>query len=74
MVPLLRQGQYFAASAPGVDQMMALIDGEPLPPPDRTWQHQRLADLNFLPFVLLRCAVRFEHPALHLRPRRPARC
>src|ERR1700733_9789199 len=33
MVPLLRQAQYFAAIGAGVDQMMALIDGEPLPPP-----------------------------------------
>lgn len=38
MVPLLRQGQYFAAISAGVDQMMALIDGENLPPPDRSWQ------------------------------------
>src|ERR1700733_1488046 len=41
MVPLLRQGQYFAAISAGVDQMMRLIDGESLPPPDRTWQPQR---------------------------------
>lgn len=32
MVPLLRQGQYFAAISAGVDQMMRLIDGESLPP------------------------------------------
>jgi uncharacterized protein len=38
MVPLLRQGQYFAAISAGVDQMMHLIDGEPLPPPDQSWQ------------------------------------
>ena len=38
MVPLLRQGQYFAAISAGVDQMMRLVDGEPLPPPDRSWQ------------------------------------
>src|SRR5580700_6857688 len=41
MVPLLRQGQYFAAISAGVDQMMRLIDGEPMPPPDQTWQHRR---------------------------------
>src|ERR1700721_3993085 len=36
MVPLLRQGQHFAAVSAGVEQMMRLIDGEPLPPPDQT--------------------------------------
>jgi len=41
MVPLLRQGQYFAAISAGVDQMMGLIDGETLPPPDRSWQGRR---------------------------------
>jgi uncharacterized protein len=52
MVPLLRQGQYYAAIGAGVDQMMALIDGEQLPPPDRTWQHHGSRNLNFLPFLL----------------------
>src|ERR1700733_6089120 len=41
MVPRLRRGQYFAGISAGVEQMMRLIDGESLPPPDRTWQHQR---------------------------------
>ncbi len=53
MVPLLRQGQYYAAISAGVDQMMALIDGEQLPPPDRTWQHRGSRNLNFLPFMLV---------------------
>jgi uncharacterized protein len=52
MVPLLRQGQYFAAISAGVDQMMRLIDGEQLPPPDRTWQHRRAPNWGFLPFLL----------------------
>jgi uncharacterized protein len=52
MVPLLRQGQYYAAISAGVDQMMRLIDGEQLPPPDRTWQHHGARNLNFLPFLL----------------------
>lgn len=41
MVPLLRQGQYFAAISAGVDQMMALVQGESLPPPDQHWQGAR---------------------------------
>ncbi|MFI4868979.1 MAG: TPM domain-containing protein [Steroidobacterales bacterium] len=51
MVPLLRQAQYFAAIDAGVDQMMRLIDGEELPPPDRTWQHNGARNWNFLPFL-----------------------
>ena len=52
MVPLLRQGQYFAAISAGVDQMIKLVDGESLPPPDRTWQHQRPQHWNFFPVVI----------------------
>jgi uncharacterized protein len=53
MVPMLRQGQYYAAVSAGVDQMMRLIDGEELPPPDRTWQHRGAAHWgNALPFLL----------------------
>ena len=49
MVPLLRQGQYFGAVSAGVDQMMSLIQGEPLPPPERRWQGRGSAHgLNFL--------------------------
>jgi uncharacterized protein len=54
MVPLLRQGQYFAAISAGVDQMMRLIDGEQLPPPDRTWQHNgrnSVAHWNLVPVL-----------------------
>jgi uncharacterized protein len=41
MVPLLRQGQYFEAISAGVDQMMKLIQGEPLPPPQQHWQGKK---------------------------------
>jgi len=52
MLPLLRQGQFFAAVSAGIEQMMRLIDGEPLPEPDRTWQHNRPANWNALPFAI----------------------
>jgi uncharacterized protein len=52
MLPLLRQGQFFAAISAGIDQMIKLVDGEPLPPPDRTWQHQRPQRLNSFPVVI----------------------
>jgi len=53
MVPLLRQGQYYAAISAGVDQMMRLIDGEALPPPDRTWQSVGVQRRNIVPFAIL---------------------
>jgi uncharacterized protein len=52
MVPLLRQGQFFAAVSAGIEQMMRLIDGEALPAPDRSWQHNRPANWNALPFAI----------------------
>ena len=41
MVPLLRQSQYYEAISAGVDQMMKLIQGEPLPPPQQHWQGRK---------------------------------
>ena len=52
MVPLFKQGQYFAAISAGVDQIMRVIDGEPLPAPDRSWQNNRPPNWNALPFAL----------------------
>lgn len=52
MLPLLRQGQDYAAINAGTDQMIKLVDGESLPPPDQTWQRQRPLPWNLLPAVL----------------------
>jgi len=52
MVPLLRQGQFYVAIDAGVDQMIRLIDGEALPPPDRHWQQRPAPRWNALPFVI----------------------
>ena len=38
MIPLFRQGQYFAGINAGVAQIMKVVDGEPLPPPDVSWK------------------------------------
>jgi uncharacterized protein len=38
MIPLFRQGQYYAGLSAGVDQIVRVVDGEPLPPPDAGWQ------------------------------------
>jgi uncharacterized protein len=38
MKPLLKQGQFASAINAGVAQMIRIIDGEELPPPDTHWQ------------------------------------
>ncbi len=52
MVPLLKQGSYAGAINAGVDQMLHVIDGEELPPPDRQWdQGGRIS--NLLPVLFI---------------------
>ncbi|MFI4914024.1 MAG: TPM domain-containing protein, partial [Steroidobacterales bacterium] len=53
IVPLLQQGQYFAGISAGVDRIIRVIDGEPLPPPDRRWQRGGGRIVNALPFLLV---------------------
>jgi uncharacterized protein len=58
ITPLFRQGDFAGGIDAGVDQMMKVIDGEPLPPPDRRWRNSNetgksLAPLgNSLPFLI----------------------
>ena len=52
MVPLLKQGTYAGAINAGVDQIMHVIDGEELPPPDQQWdQGGRIS--NLLPVLFI---------------------
>ena len=37
ITPLLRTGDFYSGINAGFDQMMRVIDGEPLPPPDHRW-------------------------------------
>src|SRR5262249_59769530 len=37
MIPLFRQGQYYQGLSAGVAQIIKVVDGEPLPPPDTDW-------------------------------------
>jgi len=37
IAPLFRQGDYYGGINAGLDQMIRVIDGEPLPAPDRHW-------------------------------------
>jgi uncharacterized protein len=57
IVPLLRQGQYSAGVSAGVEQIMRVIDGEPLPPPDTHWRQQKTSWLNLLPFLFVAVIV-----------------
>jgi len=40
MAPLFRQGDFYGGVNAGLDQMIRVIDGEPLPAPDQRWQRK----------------------------------
>jgi uncharacterized protein len=48
LIPLLRQGDFYGAINAGVDQMIRVIDGEPLPAPDAGWQGQSVRGVAHL--------------------------
>jgi uncharacterized protein len=52
ITPLFRQGDFAGGISAGIEQMIRVVDGEPLPEPDRQWGGgtERLADM--LPFLL----------------------
>ncbi len=41
ITPAFRQGNFYGGIDSGLEQMMKLIEGEPLPPPERQWQGNR---------------------------------
>lgn len=52
IAPLFRQGDFYGGVNAGVDQMIRVIDGEPLPAPDKRWKpapHERVP----WPFVIV---------------------
>jgi uncharacterized protein len=57
ITPLFRQGDFAGGINAGLDQIIRVVDGEPLPPPDRRWRNgnevgKSLAPLgNSLPFL-----------------------
>lgn len=54
MIPLFRQGQYYAGLNAGVAQIIKVVDGEELPPPDASWQKNAVGDLGrFLPMLFI---------------------
>src|SRR5207249_1986659 len=51
--PAFRQGNFYGGIDAALEQMMRLIQGEPLPPPDRGWHPgERSHGGGPLPFVL----------------------
>ena len=54
--PAFRQGNYYGGIDAGLDQMMKLIEGEPLPPPEHEWQSGRRAH-GSNPLLLMLFAV-----------------
>lgn len=51
ITPLFRQGNIFGGVNAGVDQIIRVIDGESLPPPDRGWQGPADRLSGLLPFL-----------------------
>jgi uncharacterized protein len=62
MVPLLKQGAFAAAINAGVDQMLRVIDGEELPPPDQSWSGegnwQEMLPVFFIGFFVVSSVLR----------------
>ena len=49
IAPLFKQGDFYGGINAGLDQVMRVIDGEPLPPPDQQWHRTG----NGIPWPLL---------------------
>jgi uncharacterized protein len=54
IVPLFQQGDFYGGINAGVDQMLRVIAGEPLPAPDLEWQEQTARSVFHLaPFLIV---------------------
>jgi uncharacterized protein len=54
IIPLLRQGDFYGGINAGLDEMIRVIDGEQLPPPDLGWQGHSVRGLSHLvPFLFV---------------------
>lgn len=52
ITPLFRQGDFAGGITAGVEQMIRVVDGEPLPAPDREWGSRAERLRNLLPLLL----------------------
>ncbi len=54
ITPLFRQGDFYGGISAGIDRMIRVVDGEPLPPPDPAWQPRPARGLShLLPFLFV---------------------
>ena len=54
IVPLFRQGDFYGGINAGLDQIIRIVDGEPLPPPDLRWQGAAEKNISHLvPFLFV---------------------
>jgi uncharacterized protein len=51
--PLFRQGDFYGGINAGVDQILRVIDGEPLPEPDRAWSNEAPGLVGMLPVLFI---------------------
>lgn len=51
--PLFRQGDIYGGVTAGLTRIMQVVDGEPLPPPDRSWRTSGDRLLVSLPFLFI---------------------
>ncbi len=49
--PMFRQGDIYGGVSAGLARIMSVVDGEPLPPPDRSWHAPGDRLFGFLPFL-----------------------
>jgi uncharacterized protein len=52
IAPHFKQGDFDGGIEAGVDKMISVVDGEPLPEPDRQWEHRGNLG-NMLPLLLI---------------------
>jgi len=52
IAPLFRQGDYYGGINAGLDQLIRVIDGEPLPAPDQRWKPAERGKVSW-PFVII---------------------
>jgi uncharacterized protein len=53
ITPLFRQGDFYGGIDVGLEQIMRVIDGEPLPPPDHDWRGESPDALGLLPLLFV---------------------
>ncbi len=53
ITPLFRQGDFYGGITAGLEQMMRIVEGEPLPAPDRRWQDGTQNFFGALPVILV---------------------